>query len=65
MGSQTSQVDQLITGYVDPIPVLPPSVDDGKKTTEYFYNKHKFTDVSLFSGERFNRKNSEVAGSVS
>lgn len=59
MGAKPS-VDNLLTGYVDRIPVLPESVDSGAKATEYFKDKRTFTQVSLFTNERFNRKIQEV-----
>ena len=60
-----SNANTLISGYVDQIPVLPSSVNNGEKASQYFNEKHHFTHASLFMNERFNRKHCEVAGTVS
>lgn len=62
MGSLFVRVstDNLIRGYVDTIPVLPPEVDSGAKTSNYYWGKHGFTYASLFNNDRFERKIGEV-----
>jgi hypothetical protein len=57
------KLENLITEYVDTIPVFPSTVTSGNSAFAYFLQKHKFTDISLFNNERFTNKIREVARS--
>jgi len=57
------KLENLLTEYVDTIPVFPSSVTSGNSAFGYFLQKHKFSDISLFNNERFTNKIREVARS--
>jgi hypothetical protein len=57
------KLENLLTEYVDTIPVFPITITSGNSAFGYFLQKHKFTDISLFNNERFTSKIREVARS--
>jgi hypothetical protein len=42
-------------GYIDTLPALPPGVSTGDEVSRFYEEKHKFTEVSLFTKGRFER----------
>jgi hypothetical protein len=54
-------LSNLLTEYVDTIPVLPETVTSGNSAYHYFLLKHQFTDISLFNNQRFEHKIRQVA----
>jgi hypothetical protein len=54
------KLDNILTAYVDTVPILPSDVVSGKQASRYFEEKHKFTEVSLFTKEKMERKIDEV-----
>jgi hypothetical protein len=56
-----ANLENLLTEYVDAIPVLPNTVTSGNSAYHYFLQKHKFTDISLFNNQRFASKIHQVA----
>jgi hypothetical protein len=55
------KLDNLITEYVDTLPILPKEADTGIKVFDYFNTKNQFTNISLFNNKRFESKISQVA----
>jgi len=47
------KLENLINEYVDTVPILPATVTSGNSALNYYLNKHKFTDISLFTAQRF------------
>lgn len=37
------KLENLMTGYVDRIPILPEGISTGAEVAEYYEQKHKFT----------------------
>lgn len=54
-------INNLINEYIEPIPILPITVTSGNSALGYYLNKHKFTDISLFTNQRFASKINEVS----
>lgn len=55
------KIENLINGYVDKVPTLPQGISSGQQVAEYYEKKHRFSEVSLFSGCRFEQKINETA----
>jgi hypothetical protein len=54
-------LDNLINEYIDTIPTFPKTVTSGNSTLNYYLRKHQYTDISLFTSERFAGKIKQVA----
>lgn len=50
-----------MTGYVDQVPILPEGMTSKEKIAEYYEQKNKFRQVSLFSDPIFESKFDAVA----
>ncbi len=53
-------INNLFAQYVDTIPVLPVWVTSGQNADNYYRAKHLFTEVSLFTNPKFERKINEL-----
>lgn len=54
-------LDNLINEYIDTIPTFPTTVTSGNSAFNYYLQKHQYTDISLFTSERFAGKIKQVA----
>lgn len=54
-------LQNLINEYVDTIPTFPTTVTSGNSSFNYYLQKHHFTDISLFTNERFAGKIKQLA----
>ena len=48
--------DNLMNEYVDTIPTFPNTITSGNSVFNYYLQKHRFTDISLFTSKRFTGK---------
>jgi len=55
------KLENLISEYVDTVPVLPNTVTSGNSAFGFYLQKHRFTDISLFNNDHFSNKIREVA----
>jgi len=63
MNLSAPNINNLINEYVDTIPLLPSTVTSGNSALAHYLNKHRFTDISLFTNPRFASKINQVARS--
>ena len=54
-------LENLISEYVDSIPVFPSTVTSGNSAFNHYLLKHRFSDISLFNNERFANKFKKVS----
>ena len=58
------KLENLISEYVDTVPVLPNTVTSGNSAFGFYLQKHRFTDISLFNNDHFSNKIREVAANA-
>jgi hypothetical protein len=54
-------LQNLINEYVDTIPTFPTTITSGNSAFYHYLQKHRFTDISLFTSERFSGKIKQLA----
>lgn len=47
------KLENLISSYVDAVPILPAGVETGEQVAKYYEQKHNFTEASFFNNPRF------------